>query len=475
LYIELYINVDFKSYLNADGFLGGLTLSRENIRLRPEYEDILRFYGFDLSSIEQEANVTVSMGDSSSITELPTSTIGLTTLSTEMANIGNVPNMTTTTSTGTITTFPPADAETTVVPSTTASIIQQTVTMTPTVETDVQLTLTPITSTEIVAQSTSPTQSANSLTITSGESVQPTSSAETSLPYTITSMVNTDNQTIPITTIVAIADNQTFSTVAASDTETSTSVPNESVQVSTRADTTTATVIVAGVTESMSTDVQVPSTFATEVPMTTNMISLDSSAMIAVDANIDALTTASTVNMMPIDTTIPNATLNTVTMNSLTTMVSAILNGANVTIPSPVTKTMMVNGVISQSTIETSADTPIGNTPGMTTANDLAMTTNIDSAVNFDTVIPSVSATNVTSSNLGNNFTITNSTMSSMDNQMTVSLVDGNTISMNRKKKNLIDIVNSNTVKDKLRDESSNIRKRETRSPREYFSSYPGN
>jgi len=63
---------------------------------------------------------------------------------------------------------------------------------------------------------------------------------------------------------------------------------------------------------------------------------------------------------------------------------------------------------------------------------------------------------------------------STMDNQMTASLVEGNTIFMNRKKKDLIDIVISNTVKDKLRDESLNIRKRETRSPRGYFSSYPG-
>jgi len=419
------------------------------------------------------------MGDSSSITELPTSTIGLTTLSTEMANIGNVSNMTTTTSTGTITTFLPADAETTVVPSTAASVTQQTVTIIPTVATDVQSTLTSITSTEIVAQNTSP-QSANSLTVTSGESVQPTPSAETiaSLPYTITSMVNTDNQTIPITTIVAIADNQTSSTVAADDTETSTNVPNESVQVSTRADMTTATVIVAGVMESMGTDVQVPSTFATntEVPMTTNTINSDSPTMITVDANIDALAVASiVVNMTSIDTIIPNATLNTVTMNSLTTVVSEILNGANVTIPSPVTKTMMVNGVISQSTIETSANTPVGNTPGMTAANDLAMTTNIDSAVDSATMVPSVPATNVTSSNLiGNNFTITNFTMSSMDNQMTASLVDGNTISMNRKKRDLIDIIDSNTVKDKLRDGLLNIRKRETRTPRGYFSSYPG-
>ncbi|CAB0040639.1 unnamed protein product [Trichogramma brassicae] len=38
-----------QSYLNPDGFLGGLNLNRENTTLRDEYETILRFYGFDLS------------------------------------------------------------------------------------------------------------------------------------------------------------------------------------------------------------------------------------------------------------------------------------------------------------------------------------------------------------------------------------------------------------------------------------------
>ncbi|XP_008207029.1 uncharacterized protein LOC100121217 isoform X1 [Nasonia vitripennis] len=38
-----------RTYLNPDGFLGGLNLNRENTTLRPDYENILRFYGFDLS------------------------------------------------------------------------------------------------------------------------------------------------------------------------------------------------------------------------------------------------------------------------------------------------------------------------------------------------------------------------------------------------------------------------------------------
>lgn len=43
------INFFIQTYLNPDGFLGGLNLNRENTTLRPDYENILRFYGFDLS------------------------------------------------------------------------------------------------------------------------------------------------------------------------------------------------------------------------------------------------------------------------------------------------------------------------------------------------------------------------------------------------------------------------------------------
>ncbi|KYN41872.1 Leukocyte elastase inhibitor [Trachymyrmex septentrionalis] len=279
-----------RSYLNADGFLGGLTLSRENTRLRPEYEDILRFYGFDLSSIEQEANVTVSTEDSSGITELPTSTIGSSMPSTEMANTENVPDMTTTTSTGAITTLPPAGAETTVVPSTAPGVTQQTVTTTSTGATDVQSTLASVTGTGTIVQNTSPTQSINSSTaVTSGESIQPTPSAETVVgsPNTITPIVSTDNQLIPTTNIVTVAgnqDRQTSPTVTAGDSATSaSSVPNDSVRPSTDPGTTAAAATDAGVTISMSTDVSTSAT-NTEVPMTTNALNNQTGASL-VDEN----------------------------------------------------------------------------------------------------------------------------------------------------------------------------------------------
>lgn len=55
-----------RSYLSPDGFLGGLTLNRENTKLRPEYEDILKFLGFDFPSGDYGNNAT---GSSTSLPE----------------------------------------------------------------------------------------------------------------------------------------------------------------------------------------------------------------------------------------------------------------------------------------------------------------------------------------------------------------------------------------------------------------------
>ncbi|CAG9854970.1 unnamed protein product [Phyllotreta striolata] len=45
------IHRHLKSYfIPREGFLAGLTLNHDNVSLRPEYEDVLRFYGFDIMS-----------------------------------------------------------------------------------------------------------------------------------------------------------------------------------------------------------------------------------------------------------------------------------------------------------------------------------------------------------------------------------------------------------------------------------------
>ncbi|XP_076240936.1 uncharacterized protein LOC143183296 [Calliopsis andreniformis] len=61
-----------RTYLNANGFLGGLTLNQENTNLRPEYEDILRFYGFDISTpTEGPDEVTTPESTAATMTDQP--------------------------------------------------------------------------------------------------------------------------------------------------------------------------------------------------------------------------------------------------------------------------------------------------------------------------------------------------------------------------------------------------------------------
>ncbi|XP_043276421.1 uncharacterized protein Spn85F isoform X2 [Venturia canescens] len=63
-----------RSYLNADAFLGGLTLNRDDINLRPDYEETLRFYGFDISDSGAENATTPGDVATSSTDSPPTST-----------------------------------------------------------------------------------------------------------------------------------------------------------------------------------------------------------------------------------------------------------------------------------------------------------------------------------------------------------------------------------------------------------------
>ncbi|CAL7938577.1 unnamed protein product [Xylocopa violacea] len=127
-----------RTYLNADGFLGGLTLNQENTRLRPEYEDILRFYGFDLFIPEEETNETshpVSGTTNPPITEQPT-TEGRTTFllpdetTTTVETVDNflIPTVATTDSTTTFASPLPSSTETsptTILPTSTPYVDDQ--------------------------------------------------------------------------------------------------------------------------------------------------------------------------------------------------------------------------------------------------------------------------------------------------------------------------------------------------------------
>lgn len=422
--IKLY---DFKSYLNADGFLGGLTLNKANIRLRPEYEDILRFYGFDLSSIEQEANVTVNTGDSSDTTELPTSTAG--SILTEMMDTRNEPD--TTTVTLTATTLP---SETMIAPSTAADVTQS-VTME---AIDVQSIT--VANPESAIPSTSTVDSSS--VVISDENIQLTSTR-----------VTVDSQTNPTMVPVSIDQSpQVISTVAIAETD-------EIV-----AD----TIIPKTATENANSNanIQVPHDLDTTTAANANAMSDE------MPTNISS--TATIVDATPINDTSVTVNTNTVTSNSLiSTISSSLVNAINLTTPSPVIETMTNNSVFSQSSMTSMGALPDGNISEIITPTyDVAITPIIN--IDDDTT---ASAETMTTSSIQAINTTTSSDLVGDLNDSTIASTDGNIVSMNRKKKesepDLKVIINEGT--DELTNhKSSNLHKRRARNPRGYFSSYPG-
>lgn len=416
--------------------MGGLTLSRENTKLRPEYEDILRFYGFDLSSIEQETNVTVNMGVSSDTTKLPMSTVS-STIPIETIDTGNEDA---TTITLTITTL---SSETTITPATAMDITQQSVT------TDaVDLQSITVASSESAVLSTSSATSSLSAIIF-GKNIQPASTT-----------VITDSQSNPTTVLVATDQNpQVTSTVATKDVGT---------------DETVAKIIVPNAAmenvENPNANIQVPHGLDTTTAANANAMSDE------IPTNISPTTiTTIVVDATPVNN-ISVIDANTVTSNSLIPAISMSLPSAiNSTTPSPVTKTMTDNSVFLQSSRILVEALPTRNTTPkiITPKRDLTMPAIID--IDDDAItmtISSIQATNTTTptdliANLSNSANF-------MDDQVIASM-KGNTISMNRKKNesesDLKVVMDDGTVKD---ESTSPTRERKARSPRGYFSSYPG-
>lgn len=462
-YIAIDIKLILKTYLNADGFLGGLTLSRENTKLRPEYEDILRFYGFDLSSIGQETNITVSIKNASSTTELPKSTIGTTPLPVGMDTV-NISGMTTLT---TDTTVSPNSitSETTITESIAPSVTTQMPVMV-TVSDDVQPTSVSATDTTIPFTGNTPTQTTNLLmtinsSTTSGENTQMSTDAENvaTSPNTIMGSTSTEptstsmeNQTSTVT--MTMSTTQISTSTGDTATIADTSVPGSSA-----------------VTESNG-NANGVNTFSAQVPSsTTDMSTMTSTATddTNVTASMEMLAVADTVNMMSVNDT------------SVNSMMSAISSIANETaVPSSVNETIMDNMVSELNTgTLTSMNTSAENIMTETTGSARSSMINVD---NNDVTVSSSGEMSPSDS------TIMNSTMITrlMGNRTAASLVDENTISMNRKRK-AIDIASRldrsrnsiaskntvNTDKSTAR-RTSNFHKRSARSSRGYFSSYPG-
>ncbi|XP_070154748.1 uncharacterized protein [Polyergus mexicanus] len=434
-----------RNYLNVDGFLGGLTLSRENTRLRPEYEDILRFYGFDLSNIEQQANVTVNMGDFSDTTKLPMSTAS-STIPIETIDTTNEPD--TTMITLTITTLP---SETTIASATAVDITQQSVTMD---AIDVQ-SITVASSESAVLSTSSATNSLPAVTF--GEDIQPASTT-----------VIADRQT-NLTTVLVVGDQspQITSTIAAEDVGT---------------DETVANIIVPNA--AMENVENANSNANIQILHNPDTITAVNGSAMGDDISRNILLTtiaAIVINVTPINNmSVTDA--NTVTSNSLIPAISTSLTSAiNLATPSPVIETMTDNSVFSQSS-KTSVDAfPVKNTTPEIIApmRDLTMTGIID--VNDD-AIASATITTISSIQATNTTILTNLVGNSndsafagfMDNQ-TIASTNENIVSMNRKKKgsesDLKVVINDGTVKDEST--SPNLRERRARGPRGYFSRYP--
>ncbi|CAK9824579.1 Zan [Anthophora retusa] len=175
-----------RTYLNADGFLGGLTLNQENTKLRSEYEDILRFYGFNLSIPEEEMDETTTAATTpvqetttDVVTEQPTTLVS---------------EETTTPTTATL------NSETTMM----VEMIGMTLN---TMDAQDRLTQTTTPATEILMDDTSTTISTASetqktATTSTTITTQPTTSPPTTITTEPTTETSTTTPTIPSTTTI---------------------------------------------------------------------------------------------------------------------------------------------------------------------------------------------------------------------------------------------------------------------------------
>ncbi|KAK1122817.1 hypothetical protein K0M31_009259 [Melipona bicolor] len=280
-----------RTYLNADGFLGGLTLNHENTKLRPEYEDILRFYGFDLSIPEEETNETTSVPETTSVvaSEQPT-TEAKTSISDE----------TTTQTTTTVRTVQTPKTASDVPMSTTASVELLETTLSTVDEQDRLTQTTPVLMgdtetttlsslvttllTETTTRSTSTSALPSSITTSSTDATPTTSEAsETSqttiansvqFTTTVTSMPNIQSSNteetlnVPSTTVINTSTSSSISEIPSTLTEgnsESTSTSQTTLPPDQPTETTTIAVSVSESTAAESTDSSTPGASAANV------------------------------------------------------------------------------------------------------------------------------------------------------------------------------------------------------------------
>ncbi|EFA12955.2 leukocyte elastase inhibitor [Tribolium castaneum] len=181
-------------FIPEEGFLSGLTLSHDNVTLNREYEDILKFYGFDINSFNNAV-----FGDLFTTTVATTTTEEVTTSTTNMPTTTTenmVPKEEITTQNDRLTR---SEVTTTPTPSTTEMVM--TTTVVPTTENVVTTTKSPPTTTTVLT-----TQVFTSNVVTTTQQV--TTTPET----TTTTEIKLNDETPEVTTTVKPTSIETTTT-----------------------------------------------------------------------------------------------------------------------------------------------------------------------------------------------------------------------------------------------------------------------
>nr|XP_012146791.1 PREDICTED: location of vulva defective 1-like isoform X2 [Megachile rotundata] len=279
-----------RTYLNANGFLGGLTLNQENTNLRPEYEDILRFYGFDLSIPEDMNDTTIVPETEPTEKNIETETVTGTVPSTSTTPVETLGTMTADVQNRfTQTTLPSAMESTVTVESTGAgeTDVPEVSTMSSTTMASVTspTTVPPVTLSTTIAPATSPTTITPVTPITTISPVtSPTTISPVTSPTTISPMTSPTTMsasTEPFMTTEDVlstltADDQPVTTQSSTSTSASTSATTSALPMESTIPTDSTITTESGVTELP----ESTTTSTITVPTTVNVMETSTSSTI---------------------------------------------------------------------------------------------------------------------------------------------------------------------------------------------------
>nr|XP_012146790.1 PREDICTED: location of vulva defective 1-like isoform X1 [Megachile rotundata] len=307
-----------RTYLNANGFLGGLTLNQENTNLRPEYEDILRFYGFDLSIPEDMNDTTIVPETEPTEKNIETETVTGTVPSTSTTPVETLGTMTADVQNRfTQTTLPSAMESTVTVESTGAgeTDVPEVSTMSSTTMASVTspTTVPPVTLSTTIAPATSPTTITPVTPITTISPVtSPTTISPVTSPTTISPM--TSPTTMSASTEPFMTTEDVLSTLTADDQPVTTQSSSmntyfDEFRASTSASTSATTSALP-----MESTIPTDSTITTESGVT-ELPESTTTSTITVPTTVNVMET-STSSTIPTQTGLPDVDANTVSTGS---------------------------------------------------------------------------------------------------------------------------------------------------------------